>query len=74
MREGKKKKMKLEIPVGIKMSEETNTSNAYFPYYSCIYVFGRMPCKKSSFSTKMYILGRGVEGSGKDIAKMPPET
>lgn len=32
----KKKNMKLETPAGIKMSKETNTSDAYFPYYSCI--------------------------------------
>lgn len=71
---GKKRKMKLETPVGIKMSEETNTSDTYFPCYSCIYVLGRMPCKKSSFSTKTYIWGTGVEGSGKNTAKMPLET
>lgn len=56
------------------MSEETNTSDAYFPYYSCIYSFGRMPCEKSSFNTKMYILGKGVEVSGYDTAKMPLES
>ena len=71
---GKKRKMKLETPVGIKMSEETNTSDTYFPCYSCIYVLGGMPCKKSSFSTKTYIWGTGVEGSEKNTAKMPLET
>lgn len=35
-RRKKNKNMKLETPAGIKMSKETNTSDAYFPYYSCI--------------------------------------
>lgn len=50
-----RRKRKLGTLAGIKMSKVINTSDIYCPYYSCIYVFGRMPCKKSIFSTKIYI-------------------
>lgn len=55
----KEEGMKLGTPAGIKMSKAMNISDTYCPYYSCIYVFGRMPWKKSVLSTNIHIYAYG---------------